>query len=74
MMIPTSRDDGGNTMITADERDELDILTTTASHILTLRQMQWIRRESKRQGKSMSEVVRDAIDAAMATDAKRDAA
>lgn len=61
-------------MITADERDELDILTTTASHILTLRQMQWIRRESKRQGKSMSEVVRDAIDAAMATDAKRDAA
>lgn len=51
--------------IEADELSELDTLTTTASHILTLRHMQWIRREAKRTGKSMSEIVRECIDAAM---------
>jgi hypothetical protein len=53
-------------METTKERDELDTLTTTASHILTIRQLSWIKREAKRQGKSMSEVVRNALDAAMA--------
>lgn len=48
------------------ERNDLDTLTTTATHVFTLRQMQWVRREAKRTGKSMSEIVRACVDAAMA--------
>lgn len=44
--------------------DELESMTTTAAHVFTLAQLLWIRSEAKRQKKSMSEVVRDAINAA----------
>jgi len=53
-------------MAQATEQDELDQITTTATHVFTLRQMTWIRREAKRRSVSMSEVVREAVTQAMA--------
>ena len=57
-------------MAQTTERDDLDQLTTTATHVFTLRQMLWIRNEAARRSVSMSEVVRDAIVRAMNADRK----
>lgn len=54
-------------MKATDNRDEMESMTTTAAHVFTLAQLLWIRSEARRQNKSMSEIVREAIDVARTT-------
>jgi len=46
----------------------LDRMTTTASFVVEIRHVAWIRDEAKRRGVNKSELVRDLIDRAIADD------
>lgn len=48
----------------------LEDLTTTASFVLTIREVAWIRDEALRLGKNKSELVREIVDQAMAEQEK----
>jgi hypothetical protein len=49
-------------------------MTKTATFVLTLRQIMWLRDVSSRKGKNLSELVREVLDAAIVAEEKEQVA
>ena len=56
------------------ESTDVGEMTKTASFLLTIRQLMWIRDEADRRGMNMSELMRDVVAKAMLAEAERSAA
>ncbi len=61
-------------MTTAEKTKEMEAMTTTASFVITVAQLHWVRTVAKRRAVSVSEIVREVMDQAITKPIKNEEA